>query len=149
MKAFTVSFQGLKKKPRTKRAPAAIRTVKGAMKKNLRASEQQIVLDPEVNELLWEKGIKKIPKKMRVEVFEKEGLFTVYLKGSEKLKERLKEEEKRKKKKEEKEKAKKEGKEKKENEKEEADKEIEKKKKEKKVKEKMAEAAAIKRKTAK
>jgi ribosomal protein L31E len=141
-KALTVSFKPLYSKPRSLRAKKAVSHLKKELKKHARVSGEQLVISREVNEALWSKGALSIPRKLEVELYEKEGINTVYLKGSKELKERLKEEKKKKKEKERKEEKKEEKKSKEEIEKE---KEIEEKKKEKKIKEMAAEKAAIKR----
>ena len=73
---------------RKKRAPRAIRIVKSFILKHMKvrteADEEEdaerLVIDNEVNEKLWSRGIEKPPRKIRVRVIKnKEGVVTVLL----------------------------------------------------------------------
>ena len=73
---------------RKKRAPRAIRIVKSFIIKHMKvrteADEEEdaerLVIDNEVNEKLWSRGIEKPPRKIRVRVIKnKEGVVTVLL----------------------------------------------------------------------
>ena len=74
--------------PRKKRAPRAGRIVKSFVLKHMKlhteAEEdeepEKLVIDNEVNEKLWSRGIEKPPRKIRVRVVkDKEGVVTVLL----------------------------------------------------------------------
>ncbi|MCJ7613880.1 50S ribosomal protein L31e [Candidatus Bathyarchaeota archaeon] len=73
---------------RKKRAPRAGRIVKSFVLKHMKvrteAEEEEepekLVIDNEVNEKLWSRGIEKPPRKIRVRVIkDKEGVVTVLL----------------------------------------------------------------------
>ena len=70
--------------PRKKRAPKAARIVKSFVLKHMKvrteAEGEKLVVDNEVNEKLWSRGIEKPPRKIRVRVVkDKEGVVTVLL----------------------------------------------------------------------
>jgi len=74
--------------PRKKRAPKAMRIIKGFIKKHMKLrteveGEEEaeiLVISNEVNEKIWSRGIEKPPRKIRVRaVKDKEGVITVLL----------------------------------------------------------------------
>jgi len=74
--------------PRKKRAPKAARIVKSFVLKHMKIrteaegdeEPERLVIDNEVNEKLWSKGIEKPPRKIKVRVVkDKEGVVTVLL----------------------------------------------------------------------
>ena len=74
--------------PRKKRAPKAARIVKAFVMKHMKIrteaegeeEPERLVIDNEVNEKLWSRGIEKPPRKIRVRVVkDKEGVVTVLL----------------------------------------------------------------------
>ena len=75
--------------PRKKRAPKAARIVKSYVLKHMKVQlepedeeeePERLVIDNEVNEKLWSRGIEKPPRKIRVRVVkDKEGVVTVLL----------------------------------------------------------------------
>jgi large subunit ribosomal protein L31e len=73
---------------RKKRAPRAARIVRSFVLKHMKVrteaeeeeEEEKLVIDNEVNEKLWSRGIEKPPRKIRVRVVkDKEGVVTVLL----------------------------------------------------------------------
>ena len=60
------------KKPRRGRAKKAIRAIKMFVKKHKRLNEDQIAISKEVNEKVWENGMFGIPRKIEVELKERE-----------------------------------------------------------------------------
>jgi len=74
--------------PRKKRAPKAMRIVKGFVRKHMKLrtevegeeEAEKLVISDEVNEKIWGRGIEKPPRKIRVRaVKDKEGVITVHL----------------------------------------------------------------------
>jgi large subunit ribosomal protein L31e len=74
--------------PRKKRAPKSARIVKNFVLKHMKVrteaegeeEPERLVIDNEVNEKLWSRGIEKPPRKIRVRVVkDKEGVVTVLL----------------------------------------------------------------------
>jgi large subunit ribosomal protein L31e len=75
--------------PRKKRAPRAMRIVKGFVQRHMKVEtevkgeeeeEGRLVISNEVNERLWSRGIEKPPRNIRVRaVKDKEGVVTLYL----------------------------------------------------------------------
>jgi large subunit ribosomal protein L31e len=85
---YTIPLRDAWISPRKKRAPKAARIVKKFvikhMKVRLEADEEdepeKLVIDNEVNEKLWSRGIEKPPRKIRVRVVkDTEGVVTVLL----------------------------------------------------------------------
>lgn len=85
---YTIPLRNAWISPRKKRAPKAARIVKKFvikhMKVRLEADEEdepeKLVIDNEVNEKLWSRGIEKPPRKIRVRVVkDTEGVVTVLL----------------------------------------------------------------------
>jgi large subunit ribosomal protein L31e len=74
--------------PRKKRAPKAARIVRNFVLKHMKVrteaegdeEPERLVIDNEVNEKLWSRGIEKPPRKIKVRVVkDKEGVITVLL----------------------------------------------------------------------
>lgn len=69
---FTIPLRVTKSVPRTKRSPRAIKAIKDYVKKHMRVDEDDVWIDPEVNEAIWKRGIQKPPKKIRVKALKLE-----------------------------------------------------------------------------
>jgi large subunit ribosomal protein L31e len=77
--------------PRKKRTPRAVRIVKSFIQKHMKIEErtataeeegegEKLVISDEVNKKLWNRGIEKPPRNIRVRaVKDKEGIVTIYL----------------------------------------------------------------------
>jgi large subunit ribosomal protein L31e len=74
--------------PRKKRAPKAVRIIRGFVEKHMKIRSEAVgeeeaeflVISNEVNEKVWSRGIEKPPRKIRVRaVKDKEGVITVHL----------------------------------------------------------------------
>ena len=85
---YTIPLRNAWISPRKKRAPKAGRIVKIFVTKHMKirteADEEEeaerLVIDNEVNEKLWSRGIEKPPRKIKVRVVkDKEGVVTVLL----------------------------------------------------------------------
>ncbi len=63
-RVYTIPLRDVKKVPRTKRSPKAVRYVKEFIKRHMKSD--QIKLDFTVNEKIWERGIQKVPPKIKV-----------------------------------------------------------------------------------
>jgi len=64
--------------PRKKRSPRAVRLVKSFIQRHMKP--EVLVVDNEVNERIWSKGIQKPPRNIRVRaVKDREGTVTLYL----------------------------------------------------------------------
>ena len=61
---YTIPLRNAKNVARTIRAPKAIRLVKEFLQKHMKSEE--IIIDASINEKIWERGIKKIPSKVKV-----------------------------------------------------------------------------------
>jgi large subunit ribosomal protein L31e len=85
---YTIPLRKVWISSRKKRAPKAARLVKSFVIKHMKIrteteedeEPERLVIDNEVNEKLWERGIEKPPRKIRVRVIkDKEGVVTVLL----------------------------------------------------------------------
>jgi len=85
---YTIPLRKAWISPRKKRAPKAARIVKSFVLKHMKVrteaegeeEAEKLVIDNEVNEKLWNRGIEKPPRKIRVRVVKnKEGVVTVLL----------------------------------------------------------------------
>ncbi len=61
---YTIPLRDVKKAPRTKRAQQAVRYVRAFIEKHMKS--ESVKLDMSVNEKVWERGIQKIPPKIKV-----------------------------------------------------------------------------------
>ena len=86
---YTIPLRKVWTAPRKKRAPKAARVVRSFVLKHMKVQletvdeeeePEKLVIDNEVNEKLWSRGIEKPPRKIRVRVVkDKEGVVTVLL----------------------------------------------------------------------
>jgi large subunit ribosomal protein L31e len=86
---YTIPLRKVWTVPRKKRAPKAAREVRSFVIKHMKVKldvedeedePEYLVMDNEVNEKLWSRGIEKPPRKIRVRVVkDKEGVVTVLL----------------------------------------------------------------------
>ena len=85
---YTIPLRKVWISPRKKRAPKAARVVRQFVAKHMKIQTEldedeepeRIVIDNEVNEKLWSRGIEKPPRKIRVRVVkDTEGVVTVLL----------------------------------------------------------------------
>ncbi|MCS7386900.1 MAG: 60S ribosomal protein L31 [archaeon GB-1867-005] len=64
--------------PRPKRVPRAIRFLRSFIKRHMKT--ENVWISPEVNEVIWSRGKKKPPRKIKVRaVKEEDGMVRVYL----------------------------------------------------------------------
>jgi large subunit ribosomal protein L31e len=63
-RVYTIPLRDAKNVPRSIRAPRAIRFVKEFLQKHMKSEE--IKIDASINEKIWERGIQKIPSKIKV-----------------------------------------------------------------------------------
>ncbi len=87
-KFYTIPLQRAWISQRKKRAPKAMRIIKGFIQKHMKLraevegeeEAETLVISNEVNEKIWSRGIEKPPRKIRVRaVKDKEGVITVLL----------------------------------------------------------------------
>jgi large subunit ribosomal protein L31e len=81
---YTIPLRFAWRGPRQKRAPKSVRIIKEFIKKHMKLDKNEkkgtLVIKNEVNEKIWEKGIQKPPRKIRVRVTkDKEDIITVHL----------------------------------------------------------------------
>ena len=65
-KLITIPLRSNKNIPRTKRVPFAVRSIKEHVARHMHSTDEEIWIDPKVNELLWARGKKKSPSSIRV-----------------------------------------------------------------------------------
>jgi large subunit ribosomal protein L31e len=75
---FTVSLSKCKNLPRTKRAKVAMETVRSYISSHMKVPKDDVWVDSSVNNLIWAKGLKKPPSKIRVKAMKfEDGLVEV------------------------------------------------------------------------
>ena len=75
---YTIPLSRAWVSPRKKRAPRATRLVKSFIQRHMKP--EVLVVDNEVNERIWSRGIQKPPRNIRVRaVKDREGVVTLYL----------------------------------------------------------------------
>ncbi|MDR2967234.1 MAG: 50S ribosomal protein L31e [Methanobacteriaceae archaeon] len=63
-RVYTIPLRDVKNVPRSIRAPKAVKFVKEFLQKHMKSEE--IIIDSSINEKIWERGIQKIPSKIKV-----------------------------------------------------------------------------------
>ncbi len=74
-RVVTVPLRDVKAEPKHKRAGKAMKVVRGHLAKHFKVDEDDVRLDPSINEAIWSRGQKNPPRKLRVHAarFEEEG----------------------------------------------------------------------------
>jgi large subunit ribosomal protein L31e len=74
-RVVTVPLRDAKNAPKHERADAAMRIIQEHLANAFSVAEEEVRLDPAVNEVVWDKGRKKPPSKIRVRAarFDEEG----------------------------------------------------------------------------
>lgn len=63
-RVYTIPLRNVKNVKRTIRAPRAIREVRNFLMKHMKVED--VVIDASINEKIWERGIQKIPSRIKV-----------------------------------------------------------------------------------
>jgi len=74
---YTIPLRDVKRVPRTKRSPKAMRYIREFIQKHTKTED--VIIDQSVNEKVWERGIEKIPSKIKVKAVEEDGTVEVTL----------------------------------------------------------------------
>lgn len=69
---YTIPLRDVKRVPRWKRAKKAVSSIKEYLIRHTKS--ENILLDKSINEKVWERGAEKPPSKIRVRVFDEEGV---------------------------------------------------------------------------
>ncbi|MEN6329228.1 MAG: 50S ribosomal protein L31e [Methanobacteriales archaeon] len=69
-RVYTIPLRDVKKVPRTKRSPRATRYVRDFIQRHMKSDDVKI--DASVNEKIWERGIQKIPPRIKVKATKEE-----------------------------------------------------------------------------
>jgi large subunit ribosomal protein L31e len=69
-RVYIIPLRDVKRVPRTIRSPKAVRLVREFLIKHMKSDD--IKLDPSVNEKIWERGIQKVPPKIKVKATKEE-----------------------------------------------------------------------------
>lgn len=67
-RVYTIPLRKVFDVPRTKRAPKAIKVIKQFLIKHMKVTEDHVFLSEAVNSTIWQRGIKKPPRKIKVKV---------------------------------------------------------------------------------
>ncbi len=63
---ITVPLRKAMGAPRTKRAARAIKAIREHVMQHMKAKNEDVWIDPKINEQIWARGIGKPPKRIRV-----------------------------------------------------------------------------------
>ncbi|MEE8358414.1 MAG: 50S ribosomal protein L31e [Candidatus Hydrothermarchaeales archaeon] len=63
-RVYTIPLREVRKTPRIKHAPKAMRYIRRYIEKHTKSDK--VILDNSVNEKVWERGIKNMPSKIKV-----------------------------------------------------------------------------------
>ena len=74
---YTIPLRDVKRVPRTKRSPKAMRYIREFIQKHMKTED--VIIDQAVNEKIWERGFEKIPSKIKVKAVEEDGTVEVTL----------------------------------------------------------------------
>ena len=74
---YTIPLRDVKRVPRTKRSPRAMRYIREFIEKHMKTDD--VIIDQSVNEKIWERGREKIPSKIKVRAVEEDGTVEVTL----------------------------------------------------------------------
>jgi large subunit ribosomal protein L31e len=69
-RVYIIPLRDVKRVPRTIRSPKAVRLVREFLIKHMKSDD--IKLDSSVNEKIWERGIQKVPPKIKVKATKEE-----------------------------------------------------------------------------
>jgi large subunit ribosomal protein L31e len=69
-RVYIIPLRDVKRVPRTIRSPKAVRIVREFLKKHMKSDD--IKIDSSVNEKIWERGIQKVPPKIKVKATKEE-----------------------------------------------------------------------------
>ena len=69
-RVYIIPLRDVKRVPRTIRSPKAIRIVREFMQRHMKSED--IIIDSAVNEKIWERGIQKVPPKIKVKATKEE-----------------------------------------------------------------------------
>ena len=79
---YTVPLSKAWISPRTRHSPRAIRILKSFVMRHMKIDDESIKITNEVNEKIWDRGIQKPPRKIKVRITkDSEGIVTVHLAG--------------------------------------------------------------------
>jgi large subunit ribosomal protein L31e len=77
-RVYVIPFRDVKKAPRDKRSNKAVKILKEFIIKHMKT--ENVLINPEVNEKIWERGIEKPPYKLKVKAIkDREGIVEVVL----------------------------------------------------------------------
>lgn len=75
-KTYVIPLRNAYKAPRTKRAKRAVNIVRNFLAKHLKTDE--VILSENLNQRLWENGLQKPPRKVKVNVIEEDSGLVAY-----------------------------------------------------------------------
>jgi len=69
-RVYIIPLRDVKRVPRTIRSPRAVRLVREFLQRHMKSDD--IKIDSSVNEKIWERGIQKVPPKIKVKATKEE-----------------------------------------------------------------------------
>jgi len=90
---YTIPLKAVKDYPNWKRGNKAIKVIREYLSKHMKVAEDEIKISKEINEIVWERGIEKPPRKIRVKAVRSEEGVTAEVVEAEKASEKAAEKE--------------------------------------------------------
>lgn len=76
---YTVPLGDAYEAVRNKRAPKAIKILRQFITKNMKATDERILLSGALNDYIWERSIQKPPRRVKIRVVKDTGKISAYL----------------------------------------------------------------------
>ena len=76
-RVYTITFRDLKNIPRTERADRAMKHIREFAARHMKVGLDEVWIDHRVNEMVWARGKKKIPSRIRVKMIKFEEVVEV------------------------------------------------------------------------
>lgn len=65
-RVLNVPLRAARNAPKTKRGPRAIKAIRDYVVQHMKAKQEDVWIDPEVNRVLWARGIEKPPTRLQL-----------------------------------------------------------------------------------
>jgi large subunit ribosomal protein L31e len=76
-RVYIIPLRKAKRKPRSRRANAAIKVIKEFLQRHMKV--ENVKIDNKLNEFIWERGMHKIPSRVKVKAIKAENTVTATL----------------------------------------------------------------------
>ena len=80
-RVYTIPLKKVIRSPRNYRARKAMNLIEEFLERHLKSPREKIKIGQSVNEALWSKGMKKPPRRIKVEIYKEDEIYRVELFG--------------------------------------------------------------------